>query len=498
MHRCTYYQSFSRSRGTLLLTLALGLLLTSGSVARAQGISWRHPLRQVQYVENVAPPRSNASFQEPQPSGDDRYSNPEDRLQRPGERLPSPDELFPRRPRTPPGELPPPPSSTQSPSDPPRTSPRAAPRAAPRNTPQIAPRPAPENYGDGPVMGPPDGSYFEEGPYFDGAMEGPFPDAGLGYGGCDTCGGSSCDGCCSAGCATGCCPPPQCLIYVGFEATFLKPYFSSNTAMTQSGAAVGGTLQEYPFTWDLQFAPRAWIGWQECDGWGMRGGFWYFDNNSSTVSRSPDGLGILNGQVNGSPLAGNVQLVPFSADPTDMLNAWSSLKATTIDLEITKNSCFGGWSVDFFGGLRYAQLRQTYQAELINAAGTLTQSATASHRFDGIGPTFAMSVSKDLGCCFSLFFDARAALLFGDGKFNSQTTVTTQSLLNTQRSSQRDDLLPMGSIRLGLDYQYDCSCYSVLYRIALESQLWQDGGSAVNEDGNLGFFGLGGTMGLKF
>lgn len=286
--------------------------------------------------------------------------------------------------------------------------------------------------------------------------------------------------------------------YVGFEATSLQPRFEQNIAFTTMEGD-NGTFESFSdteFDYDLEFAPRVWLGLDFSDGLGWRITWWEFDHEPAKASANPP----LNtfGSIN-HPTFGGVDI--SSTTSTDTFSAASGLEAYTIDLEAIKRTSFSSWDLAVGGGIRYAHAEQSYLAQLRDNTNTLRGEIDYRQSIEGIGPTLSLGAYRSLSVSTGFFCNARGSVLFGDGEsqltagedLDLSTPFTTTSITN------RDDLLSIGDLQVGLRWQ---SCSNRLHRpffsLALEGQIWNGAGSATSEDGALGFFGVTSGFGLDW
>lgn len=332
---------------------------------------------------------------------------------------------------------------------------------------------------------------------------------------CDSAGCSSGDwapaGCGDVACGDGVCGDVVCgdLVdcstwgcrsYASFEATFLQPRFERNIAYTLQegdGAGTESTTQR-EFEYDLAFAPRVILGWEHERGVGFQATWWQFDETADSLSANPPANGF--GSVSPPPF-GEVDIA--TNVPANRLTATSGLKAYTIDLEVTKTRCFSCWTLGVAGGLRYAQVEQNYSAETRNATSVALGRIDYRHELRGIGPTIALGASTPLGYCLELFGKARGSLLFGDGssRLTAGEDLDLTNSFTTTNVTNRDDLLPIAEVQLGLAWRA-AACPRRIWRpfatVAIEGQSWGGAGNASSEDGNLGFFGLATSLGTTW
>lgn len=282
----------------------------------------------------------------------------------------------------------------------------------------------------------------------------------------------------------------------GFEATFLKPHFSSNPAYTlmESDGTSFENYTDVEFDYDLQFAPRVYLGLQG-EEIGVRATWWHFDNDPSVLTAQPPANGF--GSIT-PPAFGSVDISTTVAGSS--FQAGTGLTAYTIDLDVTRLYRLSCWQIGAFGGLRYAEIDQNYLAQTTNASGLLTGQIDYQHGLSGIGPTMGLYASVPVANCIELFSEARGSILFGE----ATSTLTAGEDLDlttpftTTTSSSRDEVMTIGEVELGLRWQ-GCRrrCWQPFGTVALEGQTWGDAGNATSEDGSVGFFGFNASLGFK-
>lgn len=294
-------------------------------------------------------------------------------------------------------------------------------------------------------------------------------------------------------CDTNCC---EAHWFAGFEATFLKPHFTSNPAYTlmESDGISFENYTDVDFTYDMQFAPRVFFGLQG-EEIGLRATWWHFDNDPSVLTAQPPTNGF--GSIT-PPAFGSVDIA--TTVPGSTFQAGTGLTAYTIDLDVTRQFCLSRWRIGAFGGLRYAEIDQKYLAQTTNAAGALIGQIDFQHGMSGIGPTMGMYASVPIATRIELFSEARGSILFGE----ATSTLTAGEDLDltipftTTSSTSRDELMTIGEIELGLRWT-GCKrrCWQPFGSVALEGQTWGDAGNATSEDGSVGFFGFNASFGFK-
>lgn len=352
-------------------------------------------------------------------------------------------------------------------------------------------------------------SYFEPGENFKLAShcecQQPYCDTCSEPCGCGdvTCGDVTCgDVCCGDVCcgdAVGCGPCGDKCWYTGFEATFVKPHFGSNTAFTTTDeTATSSTSSTTDFDYDLEFSPRVFVGYNRGSKVGLRATWWQFDHSAGTASGSPPASGL--GEL-APPAFDDVDL--SSTIPTDVFTATTSLNAYAIDIEATKNTQFCAWQFGMGCGFRYAYVEQDYRGELADDSGDALGQIDYQQSIEGFGPTVSFEAYRPYGCNSGIFCKARGSLLFGDSnsQLNAVEDLTLTTPFTTTATTASDDLLSICELQVGYRWQAPpsrCRGVQPFYSIAMEGQLWDGAGNATSQDGALGFFGFNSAIGLNW
>ena len=307
-----------------------------------------------------------------------------------------------------------------------------------------------------------------------------------------------------SGCADGLCGDPLCgscggsRISAGVEFTIVKPHFENNVAFTtlESDGATFENTTTTEFDYNNELAPRVWLEFLQMGTLGLRASYWQFDNAAALASGSPPDNGF--GRIT-PPDFGDVDL--STTVPGSTYTASTDLNAYTIDIEGTKSFDCGLWGWMASAGLRFAEVDQSYNSTLVNAAGDNQGSIDFHHRIQGIGPTVSVRTQRPFTSQLSLFGFARGALLFGDAE-STLEAVEDQDLdtsFSTQTFTERDDLLPIAEMQVGFQWTPPtCGAWCPYVHLAMEGQLWNGAGNASSEESNLGFYGLNVALGMDW
>jgi hypothetical protein len=340
----------------------------------------------------------------------------------------------------------------------------------------------------------------------------------------------------------------------GVDALFLRPHINNNSGLTIStsqsvvvpptppATATSQTTrsnsssQAFDYNWSV--SPRVWIGIENCDGVGIRGRWFHYDQAADTVagasssSRTLDPITLTQTLQSTTATAGGVSgglstqgLAPgsfSSTAPADRVAGTSSLFIDMWDVEATLGFKLCGCDLKAAGGVRYAFIEQTLNGfhpglPFGSSTGALAEQATSSllisrQTFTGVGPTVALEALRRLGDSnFSLYGNARGAALFGRGRVNSEFTsssifgFTTPALMplqtfqnvSTNRSSTWD-VLPIAEFEIGFQWGRQMGGLDVFFRPAFVGQVYFDGGNASNRSSDFGLVGGALTAGVRF
>ena len=235
----------------------------------------------------------------------------------------------------------------------------------------------------------------------------------------------------------------------GAELTLLKPYHS---------LGIRGA-DDTDLSFNLKASPRAWLGYSNSEGLGLRARYWQFDHS---VSGSSD-------------VAGRDDSARFDV--------------YVLDGELTSSEWIGQhWDVTLAGGLRYVEYEET-RVSTTRATGAIFRYHEFG--FSGLGPTLAASVSRPLGGGFSIFADSRASVVVGD-----EREIVTGPV---EEDRESDNIRLIGDLQLGSQWSRPIRGGGEFFvRAASEAHYWDtfsgedffDGGESV------GFAGVSFAVGI--
>jgi hypothetical protein len=313
--------------------------------------------------------------------------------------------------------------------------------------------------------------------------------------------------------ATGCpCVIDECCSSSGVWSVdaglyLLQPVWNNNPAY--SFRSVNGEVdsrEQKDFTHSLEAGPVVSVAYVSTCGLGGRLRYWQIDADAET--------GITN---DGTLQIGSASSLGLSiSDPgVGELDArWSfqsELRIRVFDAEATQTLTWDCYTFVLAAGLRYAQVTQTYDANLQPPGDVDPLHLSSSHRFRGVGPTLAAAARRPIGCTgLGLYAAGRGSLLYGRDRQKAFRIVPgTAADELTQAELTQDDFLPIFEIEAGLQYATCWNGTNVFFQLGFVGQSWLGVGNAANSDtllgvtndndqANLGLLGLVISAGIDY
>jgi hypothetical protein len=216
------------------------------------------------------------------------------------------------------------------------------------------------------------------------------------------------------------------------------------------------------------------------------GRFWYLSDYSTVVNPI-----FANGATNGS-------------------NSLNGVKAYTVDLEAQRmfTNCSCGRCFLTFG-TRYASLSSDSifnSMALLGGTDFVTATASSSSRFNGVGLTSALYGYKPVCCSdFSLFYNVRNSIIFGNSESQAFTGTTAQNTLGNTGTTNAAianaaNTLYIGELQLGgqWNHQFRCLPLCGFFRVAGEYQYWGSANNAVAQAVSVSSFGPSGAQAAAY
>jgi hypothetical protein len=274
-----------------------------------------------------------------------------------------------------------------------------------------------------------------------------------------------------------CCDWPGAVIClkglsVGGGVYVLYPHWETNPAYTVAKDTGVIQIRQEDFSYNPGVAPLAWVSYTTCSGLGARARAWRFDESSS--------ISIVNDGNSTYDSAAPLGLQNQSSTAGDRLTYASDLQISVVDLEVIQDLNLGLWNLRIAAGGRYAHMSQSY-THIEVPINTQVDAISSGHQFRGGGPTVAVEVRRQLGCCgLALYGSARGSLLFGTGK--QQAFQVVNNNLDTVASTSRDDLLPVSELELGAEFGRQMGHCRLYVQAAVVGQVWYGAGNAANNE----------------
>ncbi len=282
--------------------------------------------------------------------------------------------------------------------------------------------------------------------------------------------------------------------YGGLELIWIRPNFDQNVAMIVD-PPVGNTL--VPFEYDYQLSPRAWLGWQSCNGLGFRATYFRFDESANreavtaVAGATPVYLFVYGA---GGNLSRNA-----NANVGQTLVSNHALKLNSLDLEATQLFRWRHSRAILGMGVRMADVEQTASGEVFNAGGTLEEVVRNDLDLTAAGPTLSAQLSRGIGDSnFGIFAATRASLLVSE---TEQRIYEMKGAYTTELEDIAIQREILGNLELGLGLQYQQAIghsASMFVRTGYECQLWLDAGGPVDSHSTIGLDGITLALGLHY
>lgn len=251
------------------------------------------------------------------------------------------------------------------------------------------------------------------------------------------------------------------------EGVFLRPNLTDNPiaftlsdlnpASSQTLTSGGADIE------DMTLAPRITFGIRQESGWGLRARAFRLDASQNGFN-PVTGIGDIGG------------------------TSFNRLNLYYMDLEMTRDACFGSWNVLTALGVRHAAIER---AESLAAAGVVDlgggfsdvigANGLSSRSFHGTGLTAALQGTKKARCRgFSWYWNLRGSVLWGDNDTFSSTSAILSGAGGSASSFDQalnidSDTLFIGEAQLGLEWSRELACMPgrAFARLGVEAQYWE-------------------------
>jgi hypothetical protein len=234
--------------------------------------------------------------------------------------------------------------------------------------------------------------------------------------------------------------------------------------------------------------PRGWIGYNFCDGIGLRARYAYWSRD------------VIEAEMD-IPLDSSATLVASAFERQLVAGAGSEVAANfgmqlqTFDLEITSEYCWGNSRLVASAGMRHASLEERYLVEEELPGAGLVEFLDYRHDFFGEGLTVALEASRSFGRTLAFFVAARGSMVFGDADEIVQQGGTT---LGWRARTDSYEPLPILEFQAGVECCLITGRLGDLFlRFSYEGQLWYAAGGPNDGSDQLAFEGFALAVGLN-
>lgn len=269
---------------------------------------------------------------------------------------------------------------------------------------------------------------------------------------------------------------------------------------------IGTTLGFAPAEFDFDFSPRFSLGYESCDGLGVRGRYWKY--NEAVV-----GPTVLVSAFDPDGPNPNLTVVPIG------VAASVNVETYTLDAEVYQTielNCLT--TLEVSGGLRYVEFEETLAANIV--AGALPQTIAAvagppvigakaapsallnmNSTFSGYGGLLGAQLNRQMGNGLSVFGRTRGTVLMSD----RESRLTAGGLVNST-TVLPDVTCGMIEVAIGAQYSFQLGNAIATLRVGGEWQNWYNftselpvvGTSRVTSPMDVGFGGYSVGAGLQF
>lgn len=285
-------------------------------------------------------------------------------------------------------------------------------------------------------------------------------------------------------------------VEAGVSLYLLKPVWETNPSFYTGNGPTPGTSPVQngrEFDWDLELAPKIWIGYNG-NSFGGRISYFTLDGDTNDNFTVPAGQSAASAR----PFERNL---PAGVGPGTAITSSHDLEIDVLDLEATKILRRCNWQVLGSAGIRILSVEQSYNITG-NDPAVGVERLSSQHDFDGLGPTLSIEGRRMFGN-LSVFGIARQSLLFGD-RDATVTQVTAGNMTNI-RTQNNDGVVSMTELELGVEYAREMGGLRPFIQGAFVGQFLTGVGNGANgdlftlqRDQNMGLIGGRVTFGLEF
>ena len=259
------------------------------------------------------------------------------------------------------------------------------------------------------------------------------------------------------------------------------PHFNHNAAYQLMDVGPNESATITPFNWQARYTPRVELGYLAPSSNGLRARFWTFDQSLRRAAVD-GGDGSLELAVHDDP--------DIEIDTSDgkFVDVRHSMDLNVLDLEITRQIQRANSRLLLSAGVRYVDMQQKYIGNIVTAAALFDEGIRSIHTFRGTGPTAAVDWVRPSDYeGLSLFASARGSLVFGESDLRQWVAGTANQLWEDSNDRVQhlddDDILAIGDLPVGFEFNQDLGRSSFYIRTALEYQYWPDAGTGAYMNG---------------
>ncbi|MEQ1905039.1 MAG: Lpg1974 family pore-forming outer membrane protein [Pirellulaceae bacterium] len=273
------------------------------------------------------------------------------------------------------------------------------------------------------------------------------------------------------------------------ETWLMRPSFNNNAVLTTQSASFAESFQaDHAF----RTAPRFRAGFESKYGPGAEFQYFQFDHNSRPIEF------VSNGALTGTSsveVIGLSQPVSISASsPGHRLSVGQAIEVHSFQFTVFKEMKLPISRVNGMLGFRNVSIAQELRTNLFDSGGNSLEFLTSNTKFGGFGPHFGLEYYRPVGHTkLEMFGSASGSLVLG----NRSQFVNDSNTFITRRNNA-DEMVSILEIMTGVQYKYEYAENRSYYaRVAYTNQTWLNAGTPNAPLGDLGFRGLGFSVGFN-
>ena len=273
------------------------------------------------------------------------------------------------------------------------------------------------------------------------------------------------------------------------EWQLLQPHLQNNTALIRSSP---GSFSSQQFNWTYESAPQFRAGFESKYGPGVELDYWQFDHDSSSLTGVSDGITSFTSVLPQGDAGTFNQLSATAAG--ERLVAQQGLEMHSAGLSFFKEMKLPISRLSGTFGLRYLSIAQQAEALQLNSSGTQTGSLSHITDFRGFGPRIRLDYFRPVGHTkLESIASFGSSLLYGN-----RDQFVSNSLAGNFTRTNADELVTSVEAAIGVQYvKHLGENRSAFVRLTYQSQTWLGGGTGTDAAGDLGFRGLGVSIGAN-